>query len=157
LDIEEQTRLSSIYKRTRSLKARENYNPVTIQRIYSRGVLYSLRMQTNLMHTDLTRGSARDLTLSINGKKGKLRENSGDISTWGGFKSHLRTITEHAAINEILTRYVAYLLSEKSLKPTTVKRKVKTRAQKGCGGHLHMAVRGRANRGYCQQQWITIV
>jgi integrase len=37
-----------------------------------------------------------------------------------------RTIFEHPAIDEILTKYLNYLLCKKSLKPATIKRKVKT-------------------------------
>jgi hypothetical protein len=37
-----------------------------------------------------------------------------------------RTISEHPAVSEILTRYLNYLLCKKSLKPATIKRKVKT-------------------------------
>ena len=36
-----------------------------------------------------------------------------------------RTIIEHPAVNEILTKYLNYLLCKKSLKPATIKRKVK--------------------------------
>jgi hypothetical protein len=37
-----------------------------------------------------------------------------------------RTITEHPANSEALTRYINYLLSKKTLKSATIKRKVKT-------------------------------
>jgi hypothetical protein len=37
-----------------------------------------------------------------------------------------RTIVEHHAIDEILTKYLNYLLCKKSLKPATIKRKAKT-------------------------------
>jgi hypothetical protein len=37
-----------------------------------------------------------------------------------------RTIIEHPAVNEILTKYLNYLLCKKALKPATIKRKVKT-------------------------------
>jgi hypothetical protein len=37
-----------------------------------------------------------------------------------------RTIVEHPAIDEILTKYLNYLLCKKALKPATIKLKVKT-------------------------------
>jgi hypothetical protein len=44
----------------------------------------------------------------------------------GGSNPTPRTIIEHPAIDEILTKYLNYLLCKKALKPATIKRKVKT-------------------------------
>jgi hypothetical protein len=46
------------------------------------------------------------------------------VKSGGGPTS--RTISEHPAVSEILTKYLNYLLCKKSLKPATIKRKVKT-------------------------------
>ncbi|UCH31251.1 MAG: hypothetical protein JSV05_07060 [Candidatus Bathyarchaeota archaeon] len=43
-----------------------------------------------------------------------------------GFESHPpRTITEHPALSEIQAKYINHLLCKKTLKPATIKRKVK--------------------------------
>jgi hypothetical protein len=36
-----------------------------------------------------------------------------------------RTVTEHPSVSEAVTNYIAHLLSKKSLKPATIKRKAK--------------------------------